>query len=171
MTRPLINLDELQAVPVSPAGVVVPEKFQGATVAPISHRIGAQKLGYNLTEVPPGKAAFPFHSHFANEEMFFILSGSGELRYGETRYPVRAADVIACPPGDGTHAHQLINTSKTEPLRYLSVSTAITPEYVQYPDSGKSGASMYLGRDETGRPKAIRLLNREADNLGYWDGE
>ena len=26
-------------------------------------------------------------------------------------------------------------------------------------------------RDEHGVPQAIRLRNREADNLGYWEGE
>ncbi|MBK8286938.1 MAG: cupin domain-containing protein [Ahniella sp.] len=171
MTRPIINLDALQSFPIGAPGSAVPAKFQGATVAPISPRIGAQKLGYNLTEVPPGKAAFPCHNHHANEEMFFILSGEGELRIGDQRYPVRANDVVACPAGGIETAHQLRNTSATESLRYLSVATAISPDYVQYPDSGKSGAAVYLGRDENGRPKAIRLINREAANLDYWDGE
>ena len=171
MNPPIINLDALQSFPIGAPGSEVPEAFQGATVAPISPRIGARKLGYNLTEVPPGKSAFPFHNHYANEEMFFILSGEGELRIGEQRYPVRANDVIACPPGGSETAHQLRNTSSSEVLRYLSVSTAISPDYVQYPDSGKSGAAVYLGRDENGRPKAIRLINREGANLDYWDGE
>ena len=49
-------------------------------MAPVGPRIGAQLLGYNITAVPPGKRAFPLHNHHVNEEMFFILSGSGELR-------------------------------------------------------------------------------------------
>ena len=39
-------------------------------------------LHYNLTAVPPGKRAFPFHNHRVNEEMFFILEGTGEVRIG-----------------------------------------------------------------------------------------
>src|SRR3954449_7072410 len=38
----------------------------------IAPNLGAKKLGYNLTAVPPGKRAYPFHSHRAREEMFFI---------------------------------------------------------------------------------------------------
>lgn len=171
MTRPIVNLDELASFPIAPAGSKVPDRFQGATIAPISHRLGAQKLGYNLTEIPPGKAAFPFHHHHGNEEMFLILSGTGMLRYGPDQYPVRAFDVIACPPGGPEVAHQLVNTSATEPLRYLAVATAISPDLVQYPDSGKTAAATYAGRDTNGRPVALRLINRVEENLDYWDGE
>jgi hypothetical protein len=44
------------------------------------HHIGAQKLGYNLTVLRPGKVQCPFHNHHGEEEMFFILDGSSELR-------------------------------------------------------------------------------------------
>ena len=45
----------------------------------LSHALGAKAIGANLTRVPPGKAAFPFHHHAANEEHFFVISGSGIL--------------------------------------------------------------------------------------------
>src|SRR5262249_38061245 len=45
------------------------ERFE-ARVAAIGGRLGAQKLGYNVTVLPPGKRAFPFHNHRVNEEMF-----------------------------------------------------------------------------------------------------
>jgi uncharacterized cupin superfamily protein len=48
--------------------------------AEIASRFGARKLGYNLTVVAPGKRNCPFHSHREEEEMFYILEGSGELR-------------------------------------------------------------------------------------------
>ena len=32
--------------------------------------LGSRKLGFNVTVFPPGKSAWPFHSHHANEEMF-----------------------------------------------------------------------------------------------------
>jgi uncharacterized cupin superfamily protein len=53
-------------------------------MARISARIGAQKLGYNITAVPPGMRAFPPHSHHVNEETFFVLEGCGEVQIGET---------------------------------------------------------------------------------------
>jgi uncharacterized cupin superfamily protein len=44
-----------------------------ARLGDIGRRLGAQKLGYNLTVVPPGKRAFPFHNHHINEEMFVVV--------------------------------------------------------------------------------------------------
>ena len=40
----------------------------------ISDHIGAQKLGYNLTILSPGKVQSPFHSHHGEEEMFFVYA-------------------------------------------------------------------------------------------------
>ena len=170
MPRPIINLDELQPRLFSDIRPNAPEQYDGATLAPISGRIGAQRMGYNITVVPPGKCAFPAHNHYGNEEMFFVLEGSGELRVGDERHPVRSGDFIACPVGGSETAHQIRNTGTTE-LKYLAVSTSQTPDLVQYPDSGKTGAMHLLGRDANGFPKAVRILGREADNLDYWDGE
>lgn len=169
--QPMIHLDDLQFFEIGQLKQGAPELYQGARLAPISPRLGARKLGYNLTEVPPGKAAFPRHNHYATEEMFFILEGEGELRIGDACHPVRAGHVIACPTGDASTAHQLRNTSPDRTLRYLAVSTAETVDLVQYPDSGKTGASHVLGRDENGVPIAVRIMNRIDDNLDYWDGE
>ncbi len=122
--------------------------------------IGAQKLGYNVTVVPPGKRAFPFHNHQVNEEMFFILEGSGEVRIGDERYAIEKGDFIACPTGGPELAHQIINTSSEE-LRYLAVSTKQTPEIAEYPDSNKFGILT----------EKMRFIGRVEESLGYWDGE
>src|SRR6185312_9751099 len=119
MTRPIINLDELEYVRWDQRfshQQPPPRERYGADVADIGRKIGARKLGYNLTVIDPGKAAYPAHAHRINEEMFLVLDGQGELRVGEARYPVRAGDVIACPPGGADSAHQLRNTG-TVPLR------------------------------------------------------
>lgn len=168
---PIVNLDQLEYFEIAALKENAPERYRGAKLAPISPRLAAQKLGYNLTVLPPGKAAFPAHNHYGNEEMFFILEGIGELRLGDQRYPLRAGDVIACPPGGQDTAHQIRNTDHSAELRYLAVSTAISPDLVQYPDSGKTGASFVLGRDDQGLPQAVRVMNRETCNLDYWDGE
>lgn len=168
---PIINLDALTPHLITTPPDTSPEKYQGAMVAPIAAHIGAQKLGYNLTIVPPGKAAFPAHNHYGNEEMFLILEGEGELRLGSRFFPLRQGDVIACPVGGPETAHQIRNTSKTQTLRYLAVSTMIFPDMYHYPDSGKTGASHFLGFDEQGERRMVRLRNREQDNLGYWEGE
>ena len=117
MSGPVINLDQLEFHPWGHG-----DRF-AARIGAIGARIGARKLGYNLTVVLPGKRAWPFHSHRVNEELFFILDGSGEIRIGERRYPLRSGDLVACPPGGPETAHQIINRSETEELRYLSIST------------------------------------------------
>jgi uncharacterized cupin superfamily protein len=138
--------------------------------ADISRRIGARKLGYNLTVVAPGKRSCPFHSHHAEEEMFFILEGSGDLRYGDTRHPLRAGDIVACPAGGPDTAHQIINTGEAE-MRYLSVSTMAPIEICEYPDSGKFGVYEDLPDDESGRRMRFRHLARHEDARDYWEGE
>lgn len=142
----------------------------GARIAPIGIHLGAQKLGYNLTSVQPGKRAFPFHNHHNNEEMFFILEGTGTLRLGDRELPVRKGDVIACPSGGKENAHQLVNTGKVE-LRYLAVSTTLDPDVFQYPDSGKFGVA--AGR-KPGMPineTPFVGFFAEDQKLEYWDGE
>jgi uncharacterized cupin superfamily protein len=138
MTKPILNLDEVQIEDrpayFQPRGAAA-TRFASRT-GPISTRIGAQKLGYNITVVPPGKRAFPLHNHHNNEEMFFILQGHGELRIGKETYPVRQGDFIANPTGGPEIAHQIVNTGSEE-MRYLAVSTMLYPDTVEYPDSGK----------------------------------
>ena len=138
-------------------------------MAPIGAKIGARLLGYNITIVPPGMRAFPLHNHHINEEMFFIVSGSGELRVGKERQAIRAGDFIACPPGGPETAHQIINTG-TEELRYLAVSTLLTPEVVEYPDSGKFAVSLRETQPD-GTMRVIRHVDKEGTGLDYWDGE
>ena len=135
--------------------------------ASVGARIGARLLGYNITAVPPGKRAFPLHNHHANEEMFFILAGSGELRVGAEVWSIRAGDFIASPPGGPESAHQIINTGSEE-MRYLAVSTMITPETVEYPDSSKV-ALMSRQTAADGSPRMVRAhrpRRRERGLLG-----
>ena len=128
---------------------------------------GGRAIGANLTRVPPGKAAFPFHHHHANEEHFFILSGRGIVRVGPAVHAVKAQDYVVHLPGGPECAHQLVNTG-AEDLVYLAISTRILPEVVGYPDSGKTGV-----RTGDGAKDGSRILIRDAtrSTAGYWDGE
>ncbi|MFA5060159.1 MAG: cupin domain-containing protein [Candidatus Omnitrophota bacterium] len=172
MPKPIINISDikLQSRPAAfaPTGKSA-EKFD-AKMGPIAPLIGAQKLGYNITSVPPGKRAFPFHNHRVNEEMFFILEGKGELRIGKETYPVRQGDFIACPPGGKETAHQIINTG-TEELKYLAVSTKMYPEICDYPDSNKFGILAEYPAGSDGKPNRFMFVGRENINVNYWDGE
>ena len=169
MTKPVLNLAdvELRTRPAASGDAALRYDRRSGEIA---SRIGARQLGYNLTVVAPGKSACPFHSHRAEEEMFFILDGAGELRYGEARYPLRAGDVIACPTGGPETAHQILNTGATE-LRYLAVSTLATTEICEYPDSGKFGAFVENTPEMGSAPERFRHIGRAADARDYWEGE
>jgi uncharacterized cupin superfamily protein len=168
MTSPILNIADVELVDLGERarqrGSEMPTARFGGRIGAISPKIGARNLGYNLTVLAPGKAAFPKHSHRVNEEMFFILDGTGELRLGDATHPVRAGDVIACPPGGPDTAHQLINTGREE-LRFLAVSTMLFPEICEYPDSGKLNAITGSGPDD------FRHIARHGEGLDYWDGE
>ena len=168
MTSPILNLADVEMTDLAERsrqrGSPMPTTRFGGRIGPIASKIGARKLGYNLTEIAPGKAAFPMHSHRANEEMFFVLEGSGELRMGEATYRVRAGDVIACPPGGPETAHQLRNIGDA-PLKFLAVSTMEYPEVCEYPDSGKYLAATGM------TPGDLRVIGRADASLDYWDGE
>mgnify|MGYP002789861406 CR=1 FL=1 len=160
MMKPLINLGEITEFDdIEENGLYTSRR------ALFSAGIGAKRLGYNLTVLPPGKAQCPFHSHRAEEEMFLILEGEGELRFGPDRFPVRALDVIACPTGGPETAHQIINTGAGD-LRYLSLSTLADVEVCEYPDSSKIG--VYAG--EHGERRLRKLFRGEAD-VDYYDRE
>ena len=157
----IINISELDFKPMpGPMPEEVKAKYEGATIGFAGALIGAQKLGYNVTAVPAGKRAFPFHSHMANEEMFFVLEGEGEVRIGAETLPIKKGDLISCPPGGADSAHQIVNTSANE-LRYLAVSTKISPEVAEYPDTGKFGVLA----------EGMRFVGKKDQSLGYWDGE
>ena len=129
--KPIINLDEIATFEdIEDNGIYTSKR------ALFSAGIGARQLGYNLTVLPPGKVQCPFHVHRGEEEMFLILEGEGELRFGEQRYAIRRQDVIACPTGGPEVAHQIINTGSTD-LRYLALSTLSEVDACEYPDSGK----------------------------------
>lgn len=159
MSKPYVNLEDLQFDDVEENGCYTSRR------ALFSSGIGARKLGYNLTVLPPGKAQCPFHSHRAEEEMFLILEGEGELRFGDARYNIRKHDVIACPTGGPEVAHQIINTGASE-LRYLALSNLEDVEVCEYPDSAKVG----VFSNEPGRPRLRKLFRAETD-VEYYDRE
>ncbi len=86
MHQRIINIADLELQSVGPDRAPHGEATGRYDIrwSEIASRIGARKLGYNLTVVAPGKCNCPFHNHYAEEEMFFILEGSGELRYGDS---------------------------------------------------------------------------------------
>ncbi len=151
----VVNIDELRLEHFEKG-----ERFacDAVRVGPL---VGARDLGYSYDVVPPGKRSCPFHSHRGEEEMFFIVRGSGLLRYGAETRRIRAGDFICCPTGGPETAHQIVNDS-AEPLAYISVSTMRDAEVCEYPDSGKVGAFGAGG---------LRHMTPVGSAVDYWKDE
>lgn len=109
----------------------------GAPYKPLTPALDALggRLGVNVTRVPKGRTACPFHAHAREDEVFFVLSGRGVLRYGDELLPLRAGDCVSCPAGTGI-AHQIANPYD-EDLVYLGIGPNDPHEVCTYPDSGK----------------------------------
>jgi uncharacterized cupin superfamily protein len=161
MGKPLINVDEATTHQGANG-----DSF-GYSMTELASALGAKAIGANLTRVPPGKAAFPFHHHYANEEHFFVLSGTGVLRHGTQIHDVKKHDYVVHLPSGPEGSHQLINTG-TEDLVYLAISTSAVPDVVGYPDSAKTGVRTAPYGAENSR---FLLPDACKDTATYWDSE
>ena len=173
MPSPIVHLADVVPQPRPPEFMPPAEVAQRIEMrlGRIGSALGLQHLGCNLVVVPPGKQAFPFHNHRHNDEMFVILAGQGELRFGSTRHPLREGDVVGCPAGGPDTAHAISNTGTTD-LRYLALSSQHTPEICDYPDSGKFGVfDAQAATTPGGEPVAFHHFGRVDRPVDYWDGE
>jgi len=137
-----------------------------AKVGRVGQLLGLGVLGCSVTVVPPGKRAFPFHRHHVQDELYFVVAGTGEYRYGDETLPVRAGDIVGAPAG--TKAHQLINTG-TEDLRYLAISSGGSVDIVDYPDSKKVGVAAGV-KNADWRTATYKGMGRLTP-AEYFDGE
>lgn len=123
-------------------------------------------LRVNRMRLPPGHAMVPFHYHLREDEVFYVLSGRGVLRYGDTLEDIGPGDCVACPAGSKV-AHQIANPHG-EDLVYLAIGPRDPHEVCVYPDSGKvlvrgigrigfiEDAEYMAGEPE--RPKVLELI-------------
>ena len=76
-----------------------------------------------LSEVDPGSESNA-HSHEINEEIFYVVSGEGEIRVGEESQAVTAGSIVVAPPGQ---THQLVNPGSET----LKVVCSVSPAFVK----------------------------------------
>lgn len=157
---PVVTLSELKLEHWREGG------FFKSTDTAFGALLGLKELGIGYSEVPPGKSGCPFHNHHIEDELFVILEGEGEYRFGTERRAVKAGDVLGAPAGGQDTAHQIINTGSV-PLKYLSISTKAKAEIVEYPDSGKFLAKSVA----TDRKAVFSFIGRQPSPVDYWDGE
>jgi uncharacterized cupin superfamily protein len=132
----------------------------------VGRTLGLSLIGATLHVVPAGKTAWPYHRHHGTDEMFLVLSGTGEYRVGDRLAPIRAGDCIGAPAGG--EAHQIINSSDAE-LRYIAFDNRARADVCEYPDSGRISLGIAHGNDR--QPRSVFEVAGTIAPLEYWDGE
>ena len=94
--------------------------------ARLGRQAGAERLGASLYELPPGQAAWPYHSHLANEELLIVVRGRPQLRGPDGWRPLAEGELVSFPVGE-RGAHQIVNRTD-EPVRVLLVSEMNAPD-------------------------------------------
>lgn len=122
------------------------------------------RLGLVQVRVPARTAACPFHHHLREDEVFFILSGRGVLRYGDTLHDLVPGDCVSCPAGTGI-AHQIANPYD-EDLVYLAMGPHDPHEVCGYPDSGKV---LVRGLKTVGRLEKTDYMEGEPETPRIFD--
>ncbi len=120
----------------------------------------ANQCVVSVYEIPPQKSAYPYHYHVQNEEVFYIISGSGILKTPDGERIVSEGDLLFFPANE-KGAHMLTNNSLTEMLVYLNFDTCNAIDVTFYPNSGKIGI---WGKD-------INKLYKADENVDYYNGE
>jgi uncharacterized cupin superfamily protein len=123
---------------------------------------GVTRVGASLWEVPPGKAAYPYHFHLTEDEIVIVLEGTLSLRTPEGWRELEQGEVVGFPVGEAG-AHQVVN--RTDSLvRFLAVSNSGQPEVVVQVDANKIGA--FERRPDGG---GIREWYRRGEAVPYFE--
>jgi len=132
--------------------------------ARVGFELGCEGVGASVWKLPPGEAAYPYHFHYADEELVFVLRGRPTLRTPEGARQLEPGEAVRFPLGE-EGAHQILNPTDEE-VRFLAVSTNGRPDIVIYPDSNKLGAA-----ERRPDGSGLRTFFEIDSEVDYWKGE
>jgi uncharacterized cupin superfamily protein len=149
----IVNVRDLE--PAGPDGATVSRRIRD-----FGRVAGSQRTGLRHSEVLPGKLNAAPHCHSAEEEIFVVLEGAGDLLLWEedglVEHPVRRGSVVVRPPGTGV-AHSF--RAGPEGLTLLMYGTRDSNDICYYPRSNK----IYF--------RGLGLITRVGERLDYGEGE
>jgi uncharacterized cupin superfamily protein len=124
-------------------------------------RIGAQRIGGSVYDVPAGQSICPYHYELGDEEWLIVLSGRPTIRTPTGSHELEPGDTVCFPEGpDGAHK---VTNEHGETARVLMIATRRLPSVAIYPDSDKVGVWEGFG-------EPLGLYRRD-QTVGYYDGE
>ena len=132
--------------------------------ARIGYELGTELIGCSLWELPPGEAAYPYHFHYADEELVIVLSGRPTLRTPEENRELDEGEVLHFPLGE-EGVHQIYNPTD-ETATFLAISSHGRPDVIVYPDTNKIGFGERLPRGG-----GLRAFFSREDGVDYFEGE
>lgn len=129
----------------------------GSRTLELDAYVGAEKLGFRITEIPPGKTTCPLHWHAEEEELFVVLRGAATLHTPRGPVELRTGDFVTFPTRlEGAHK---VSNGGTEACEILMIANNEKTDVCYYPDSRKVLI------------EAADLMLRDHPALDYWDGE
>lgn len=140
-----------------------PEGFRSRR-ARIGYELGSELIGCSLWELPPGEAAYPYHFHFADEELVIVIRGRPSLRTPDGLRELDEGEAIRFALGE-EGAHQILNRSP-ETVTFLAVSSHGRPDIVVRPDSNTLSVGERLPRGG-----GLRAVFRREDAVDYFERE
>jgi uncharacterized cupin superfamily protein len=91
-----------------------------------------ETLGATLYELSRG-GGIAYHFHHGREELLIVLTGQLKLRTPSGTEVLVAGEAVHFARGaDGAHA---ITNDDDDPVRYVMVSTNVSPDVTEYPDT------------------------------------
>ncbi len=150
----IVNVDDVEAVERETETI-------GRQIRDLGRVAGSSRTGLRFSEIRPGKLGSPPHCHSAEEEIFVVLEGDGQLLLweregGVAEHAVRTGSVVTRLPGTGVaHAFRGGDSGMT----LLMYGTRDPGDLCFYPRSGKV---MFRG---------LGLVTRVGERLDYWEGE
>jgi uncharacterized cupin superfamily protein len=104
-----------------------------STWTDLGRAAGTVGVGVNRVRVDPGARSTPLHMEGAEEEIFFVLEGSGlswqDDGDGQKTYEIRAGDCLVHVAG--AEAHSVV--AGTDGIDYLAFGTRAKAEYAFFP--------------------------------------
>ncbi len=149
----IVNVDDVEALERDGATV-------GRRVRDLGTAAGSLHTGLRMSEVLPGKLNAPPHCHSAEEEIFVVLDGDGQVLLFEgdvaSEEPVQTGSIVVRLAGTGVaHAFR----AGEDGLTLLMYGTRDPRDVCFYPRSNKV---LFTG---------LGVVARLGERLDYWDGE
>jgi uncharacterized cupin superfamily protein len=139
---------------------------------------GSRAVGVQRIEVDAGKWSTPVHRQTAEEEIFFVLGGSGISLQDELAFEVRSGDCLVHVPGGATHTLR----AGPDGLDVLAFGQRIATELAHLPRAGVArihstwldvghGKRPWEREAEAGEPAVRELSERPSSVVNVDDVE